>query len=650
MKILCFIFFCVLSLVSHAATLTGADRQLRDSIFQVYRAMPEDSTRAMFMRGMFHQYVGQEWATEWLDTAFAFTIKTKDRKREVGLLYEYFYYYAFRSDMENMEKTFVPLKEAAFRYKLYDDYYLSWHYILQTKAASGNTEYVILEAQKMCKEAARLKSPRGMFLSYVSEASAFDFAKNFSKAVDVYLEALEQPGVSLGDQLMVRRHLSMTYYAIDQLENSLRELRAQRELINEITKKDPEKLAAYKGMLFSAEVEFCKVYMDLRDIPNLKMHLDEAAKYYSDDCFRSYLIYYHFCKAIYYQLIKDWDRCFEQFNIALSAFNGTQPMFKLAIHHLLGTNYMAAGRYKEAAEVCRAVVLESDSINKSVLRMNKEAVQANYEIRKALFDKEYKEKLFWQIVVAGSFLCLVLLLYGVFRLYQIKRALKKSAEEMRESYATVRAADKMKESFLRNIVYEIRLPLNAVVGFSDYLCQEKDLSVEAQQEYSAIIKRNAETLIDLIFNVLDLSRLESGMMKFNMQEYDAVQLCREVQIMVEMRDGNPVHLDFHTDLDILPIQVDTARFMKLMGSLLSAPQDYTEPCQVTYSLQRAGNKLIIKVEGSPILWKVEGGGGNQLQHDINRLYLETFNGTYQLLEKNVGKTMIIITYPIKLSK
>lgn len=645
-RIFFILWFCVCGLVTIAAAPAADDRQLCDSIFTVYQNMPEDTTRTHFIREMIHRYIGKEWVKEWLDSALTFARRTNDHKGEVGLRYEFFYYYAYHLDLEGMEEAFVPLKEIAFRYEIFDDYYLAWHYILQLKAARGDSENAFIEARKMREEALRLQVSRGVFLSYVSDGRTYGFARKIPESVDAYLHALGLPDVSLDDKIMVHRYLCMTYYAIDQLDKVLEDLRVQRELVGEIIRKTPEKIESLQDVLLGIELEYCNIYSkDDSRIAKLKEHLDEARKYYRDDCFSSYFIKYHMAWAEYNWLMKDTDGYFREMEISISSFTDAQPMYENVIRRLLGKRYQEAGRLEEAARLFRMIVLKTDSVNKMMLRMNEEAIQTNYKIRKSLFDKELKEKLFWQIAAVGSLLCFLLLVYGVIHLYRMRRALKKSEEEMRESYAIVASADKMKESFLRNIVYEIRLPLNAVVGFSDYLCSEKDLPPEVQQEYSGIVKHNAEKLIELIFNVLDLSRLESGMMKFNVQEQDAVQLCKEAGMMVGMREDRPVIPEFHTDLEVLPIRVDVARFMKLMVSVLSVPKDAEEWQPVKYSLLREGNEAKITVVNSPILWNSGEKKPFQLQHDINRLYLATFGGTYQCLEEG-DNPMIIITYPI----
>lgn len=149
-----------------------------------------------------------------------------------------------------------------------------------------------------------------------------------------------------------------------------------------------------------------------------------------------------------------------------------------------------------------------------------------------------------------------------------------------------------------------------------------------------------------IFDVLDLSRLESGMMKFSVAECDAVQLCRDAKMMVEMQERNAVHVQFDTELETLMIQADSGRFMKLLSSVLSAPEGHQGIAWVDYTLTREGEAMQFVVHGSPLLKVTEEEQQlRQIQHDINRLYLETFKGSYQIGTEKEKKT-IVITYPI----
>ena len=556
MRELILILLCVVSSISLAATQDTDDKHLRDSIFLIYQSMPVDTARTQFLKDVFVHNIDKDWSAELLDSALTSAINMKDVESELALRYEYFRYYTFRLDGENMDKALALLKEVCYRCKIYDNYFSALHYMLQLKGSRGDTESAILESQKMREEAIRLKDSRGVFLSYVTEGKAYVFARNYEKAIECYKKATELTPLSTEDELMVHQYLTSAYYLFNKHPEMIAELETQRRIIDGIIKEQPAMLDSYRSKILEIELMYCKIYLAVEDAPNLKKHLDEAAKFYNDDSFLSTVIAYNFSWAGYYYITKDWDKCFPQFELTLSAFKGTQPMYEMDIRRIMGDAYVDAGRYKEAAETYRVAVLKCDSINKATLRMNEETVQANYRIQKALLEKEIGAKRFWQIAVGGASLFVILLVWGVLRVSRIYRELAKSEREMRESYAVVKAADKMKEVFLHNITNEIRGPLNSVVTLSDYLCQRNDLTMEQQQEYATIIRQNSEQLINLIFNILDLSRLESGMMKFNVQEYDMVQLCKDAKMRVELEEGNSVQLDFLTDLNTLRFCAD----------------------------------------------------------------------------------------------
>lgn len=644
-KLLLLLLGAVSPVLLYAAPASINGGELRDSIFCVYHSMPADTTRTEFLKDAFTQNIDEDWASELLDSALVFAMGMKDVKNEIALRYEYFRYYTFRMNSEKMDETFALLKEACYRHGMYTKYFLALHYILQLKGTRGDTEYAILESQKMREEAIRLEIPRGIFLSYITEGRAYVFARKYDKSVKLYKKALELSQVTAEDKLMVHGYLASSYYLQDSLVEATVHLEAERKIIDHIVKLQPERLNTYKKTILEIELMYCKIYMAKDDAHNLKRHLDEASKYYSDVSFSSTAIAYNLFWSGYYYLIKDWERCFPQFERTLSFFKGTQPMYEADIRRIMGDAYRDAKRYKEAAETYRTSVLMCDSINKATLRMNAETVLANYRIKKALLEKEIAERRFWQVAVGSALLFLILLIGGIIHFSRIRRALAKSEKEMRESYALAKAADKMKEVFLHNITNEIREPLNSVVTLSDNLCQRNDLTVEQQQEYSLTIKRNAGKLIDLIFNILDLSRLEAGMMKFNVQEYNMVQLCKDAKQMVEIQDWNTSQIDFHTELDVLIVEADSNRFMKLLSSVLISPKDAKESFKVSFTLLREDDEsLKIVIGNSPLLYDEEH-KENEIQHTINRLYLEAFKGSYQWYKED-GKQTIIITYPI----
>lgn len=212
MKKLILLLLCAVSSFSLAATQASDGSNLRDSIFWIYWSMPADTARTQFLKDLFVHNIDKDWSAELLDSALASAISMKDVESELALRYEYFRYYTFRLDGENMDKALVLLKEVCYRSKIYDNYFSALHYMLQLKGSKGDTESAILESQKMCEEAIRLKDSRGIFLSYVTEGKAYVFARNYEKAIECYKKAAELTSLSTEDELMVHQYLTSAYY------------------------------------------------------------------------------------------------------------------------------------------------------------------------------------------------------------------------------------------------------------------------------------------------------------------------------------------------------------------------------------------------------------------------------------------------------
>ena len=135
-----------------------------------------------------------------------------------------------------------------------------------------------------------------------------------------------------------------------------------------------------------------------------------------------------------------------------------------------------------------------------------------------------------ELLVAGILLLVLLLLFVTWLLLRMRR-LKLTLEEREGQLVVAREkaeeSDMLKSAFLANMSHEIRTPLNAIVGFSS-LMQSEELSQEERAEYCAIVVNNSEMLLTLLNDILDISSLECGKIKFNYASEDIVQICQHV--------------------------------------------------------------------------------------------------------------------------
>ena len=126
----------------------------------------------------------------------------------------------------------------------------------------------------------------------------------------------------------------------------------------------------------------------------------------------------------------------------------------------------------------------------------------------------------------------------------------------------------MKNAFIANMSHEIRTPLNAIVGFSR-LITETDNDSE-QQEYLTIIDNNSSLLLQLINDILDFAKIESGTLNYNISYVDLKDICHEVYVSQSLKMTSDVALLYNGDL--LPsvrLQTDAQRVEQVLLNLLS---------------------------------------------------------------------------------
>lgn len=129
-------------------------------------------------------------------------------------------------------------------------------------------------------------------------------------------------------------------------------------------------------------------------------------------------------------------------------------------------------------------------------------------------------------------------------------------------------ADKMKNAFIANMSHEIRTPLNAIVGFSRLLTETDNAS--EQQEYLTIIENNSDLLLQLINDILDFAKIESGTLNYNVSSVDLKDICHEVYVSQSLKMTSDVALLFNGDmLPSVRLQTDVQRIEQVLLNLLS---------------------------------------------------------------------------------
>lgn len=154
-------------------------------------------------------------------------------------------------------------------------------------------------------------------------------------------------------------------------------------------------------------------------------------------------------------------------------------------------------------------------------------------------------------------------------------------------------ADLLKSTFLANMTHEIRTPLNAIVGFSDLLGIETD--PELRESYVSLIKTNNDLLLNLINDVLDISKIEADMMTFAYADTHLPSLMRDIYNMINIRLSEGVELILHPCAELI-FNIDKTRLVQILSNLLTNAVKYTTQGKICFGYQIRGKEIYFYVE------------------------------------------------------
>ncbi len=173
-------------------------------------------------------------------------------------------------------------------------------------------------------------------------------------------------------------------------------------------------------------------------------------------------------------------------------------------------------------------------------------------------------------------------IYVVWRDISEQKELQKSLEQAREM---ADAANRSKSEFLANMSHEIRTPMNAIMGFTELL--DEQLREERLKSYVKTIQNASNTLLTLINDILDLSKIEAGKLKIEMKPTNLFHLSSEISSIFMMSVKNK-GLDFIVDVDKnLPnsLLIDEVRLRQILFNLIGNAVKFTESGYIKLSIK-----------------------------------------------------------------
>lgn len=203
-------------------------------------------------------------------------------------------------------------------------------------------------------------------------------------------------------------------------------------------------------------------------------------------------------------------------------------------------------------------------------------------------------------VISGSYFLLneeenmVLTVHDITQLKQAEKQLTLAKEKAEN-------ADLSKSTFLANMSHEIRTPLNAITGFAEILASAN--TEEEKAQYQEIIKMNADLLLQLVNDILDMSKIEAGTLEFVYTEVDINQLIHELQQLFQLRTAGSVEnikILTETSLPSCLIQTDRNRISQVLANFMTNAIKFTKKGSICIGYKARENELYFHVTDTGI--------------------------------------------------
>ena len=537
---------------------------------------------------------------------------------------------------------------------LWKTYFESAKLSLNTLIMNEEFEYAIDEAIKMYDKATELNNNDGKITASVSLATAYIGSDRINESIEVLKAAYKDKDKSkIGNPFVLmelQSLLASTAHYVNSYDDLYIYLNDLSETMQDYLKDNPFS-QSYNSVFMFIDVHYVYYYVAKGRPQEALKHIEKAEVLKGNPSFMAYSdIFYDACTE-YYFYTGDYDKAIAAIDSSIVDLKTFMPKDYYRQLVKKASILTAAGRCTEALELYQESLVGKDSIDHVLSGKQMEQIQNIYKVNKLLLENE-------QIKSNRSFIALVVILLFtslltvfIIRTLFVRKKLKESENEMRKATQTAEEANEVKNLFLSNMSYNIRTPLNSVVGFSQLMAIDPDMDEAQRKEYSAIIKQNSEVLLNLVNDVLDISRLESGMMKFTLQEYEVITLCREAIYTARAKE-QAIGIDFQPGFEEQQIKVDTFRFSQVLVSLLTYPTPVNRRTSIKLivTLDKANKCVRFKTIGSPIANPEATTQEVTIRNDINYLFLKHFGGTYEVYTEAPEGPTIVFSYPLSISE
>lgn len=478
--------------------------------------------------------------------------------------------------------------------------FLSGSLVCQDYLWSGNYELAMDRAMQYLDLARESKSDYGLLRAYRDLGMVYQRIKRDSDAVEIFqkgLYLLKGEKASPAFRVMYLSNMLGSTLLLGHLSESEELLEQYRLLLDFLESKynKERRIFPVERHRCLMSCYYCELYTMKGNLQKAQTYLDKATAYFDSSMGNRVEAQYFRTKSFYYWKKKDYGNALSAVNMAL---NINRDLDKLEMKKAI---LQSSGQLREAIAIYEEIINKTEMINTEAfdrqieqLRILNDLNDLEKQDRELKLRSEQEVLKQRQIAVSiGLLLVLTGLLYILWRIYMHTKRLKNellqekdsliaSEKQLRVVAKEAEAANKKKSAFIASISHEIRTPLNAIVGFSELLAIS-EYSEEEKIEFAGEVNHSSELLLNLVNDVLDLSRLESGKIKFSVKPNDLVSCCQKVLDSIRHRVKPGVRLTFTSSPESYTLKTDALRLQQLLTNLLSNAAKFTSEGEINLS-------------------------------------------------------------------
>lgn len=641
--------FCII-LLGLITIQTAQAMTVKDSLVQVLDTIPANKTRLNVLYLLAYQDPMSPSCLNYLDRLLKEAAVQEDIEYQCLAMYAYVVYYFNHQDGKNTKLWMDKLTEISLKHKYYNTYFSAKRAEILMHIIEHKIEYSITQAEEMYRLASQTNNTQGMRYAKLCLMNAYLMSARYKEGENAGFEAyrLLPATASLEERKDILQEISLACASIES-EESLKYLKEFEIVLDKMSRQEAKfKLRIHHTSYLLLETLYANYYLQNGHIDEARIHLKKMNEYFSPTDYIPCRGLYYDVYAQYYRITQMYDKALIYADSAINLLSGVSDNNGLDYRIKRAGILADAGRTDEAIPLLRNLLAKKDTFYQHLSTSQIEEIYEMKKIDELLLEKEKHRSIIQTIELALITIALIILIPATIRIFYVKKRLKKEEEEIKKMTQIAEEANEVKSHFLSNMSYDIRSTLNNVLGFSQLMTQDPN-SIETAQwkEYSEIVQTNSTELIQLVNDILDLSRLEAGKTKWQVQEYDIIPLCSDIVSIAQMRNKRKIQIDFKTTIKEQASQLDITRFTQVIVSTLIYPVPCDLQRHVTFSLycNEQEKLLVFRIINTPLADAEFQIRKTDVRHRINRLTIEYFGGTYTVISNLKEEPTIFITYP-----